>query len=610
MRVRCRPAEIRLLPVLAVTLAAGCGQGSRPEDAPVNAAAPVAPTPVAFDQAEMRLGIDFTYRNGIEAGHRAMPEFLGGGVALLDYDIDGRLDVTFAGGGQFEGQRLTGRATSLYRCEGRRFADRALTAGLAGQDLYSHAICAADYDGDGFRDVLVTGWTGVLLYRNQGDGTFRDVTVAADLKAPRWTSTAVWGDFDRDEHLDLVLVRYVDWSFANHPRCSGRDEQHDVCSPAGFDPLPDSLMLSNADGTFRDATAEWDLRADGKGLGVVAADLDEDGDLDLYVANDTTANFLYRNDGERFTEIGLISGAGYDTVGAPDGSMGTDVGDFDGDGRLDIWVANFEQEAFALYRSVGGLSYLHASEMTGVAAEAGFYVGWGTLFFDLELDGDPDLFVSNGHSNYFPRHSERQQRPLLFENREGVRLTNIAPAAGPYFTAIHDGRGAASGDLDGDGRPDLVISHLNAPAAVLLNRTPAGKSAALRLVGTRSPREPIGATVTVEIGGRRRVFPLRGGGSYLSTDDGVLRIGFGNQDEADGVTVRWPSGAMQTVRGLTAGRAALLIEGQSRLLPVSAGRLRDEEPSAIRGVGEEVHAPNDAARTRSGADLSLKPIRA
>ncbi len=490
----------------------------------------------------------------------------GGGVAIFDYDGDQYPDLFLPGGGRFGPQpTLAGLPPLLARNLGDlQFQSVTIPAGVQSAPFYSHGVAAADFDNDGFVDVLVTGYRGISLFQNQGDGTFRDVAVAAGMGHPVWGTGAAWGDLNQDGSLDVFIAQYVDWSFQNHPYCTDllTRKHRDVCSPQDLPPLPDVLYLSHGDGTFHDASVEYGLRTDGKGLGVVMADLDLDGDLDVYVANDTTVNFLYRNEGPgRLTEVGLISGSGFDENGSFDGSMGVDVGDFNLDGLPDIWVTNFEEEVFALYRNVGNLMFLHASQSTGIAAETGLYVGWGTMFFDFDRDADLDLFVSNGHPHRYAGHTPRRQLPLLLENLSGTRVRNSSRGAGAYFTSAHNGRGAAVGDLDRDGDLDLVISHVNEPAAVLINNSRSTHHwLALRLIGVRSPRQPIGTRVKIVAGGQERSYQLTGGGSYLSSNEPLIFAGLQSHQRIERIDIRWPSGVTQTLRDEAADRTLTVIE--------------------------------------------------
>ncbi|MDA1230808.1 MAG: VCBS repeat-containing protein, partial [Planctomycetota bacterium] len=468
-------------------------------------------------------GLNFTYRNGEENTQFAILESLGGGVGLLDYDNDGRLDVVLPGGGGFKGETVHGMPSALFQNLGQlRFQPVTEMAGVADSRIYSHGIAVTDLDGDGFSDFVVTGYGRLRLFTNQGDGTFLEEAATAGLNDNRWSSSAAFGDFNSDGHPDLYVARYVNWSFENNPKCPGpKPGDSEICPPRQFEGLPDSLYLSNGDGTFVDATTEWGLSDEGKGLGLVVGDVDLDGDLDVYIGNDTVPNFLFLNAGDRFENASLVSGTAYSEDGQSDGSMGVDLGDFDGDGKPDIWVANFERESFALYRNDGGGYFQPVSSSIGVTATGALYVGWGTTFFDPDLDGDSDLFVSNGHVIRFPVSAPLRQKSLVLLNQAGKRVVNVAESAGEYTSSPHMGRGLACGDLDNDGDADLVISHTNEPVALLDNRSKkSGSWIRLRLIGRTSSRIPVGAIVRVEVDGKTEfVHQIRSGGSYASSSD-------------------------------------------------------------------------------------------
>ncbi len=594
---------------------AGCTSGGT---APTTAAPgdpPADVAPGAFEDVTAGSGIDFTYRNGEEAGHYAILESLGGGVALIDYDRDGLLDVFLTGGGYYDGpkkQDIKGHPCKLYKnLGGFKFRDVTAEVGLdrlAGGApwFYTHGAAVADYDNDGWPDLLVTGWGRVALFHNVPDGKggrrFEDVTARAGLTDTRWSTSAGWGDFDGDGYPDLYVAHYVDWSFANNPPCKDyRDQvQPDVCPPKSFTALPHVLYRNNRDGTFTDVSkpaglrvprtdAEYDalthLSADeraelkaaaersdfGKGLGVLVFDADGDGKPDIYVANDTTANFLYLNrGGGRFAEAGVSRNVAYDENATPNGSMGVDAADYAGVGSFSIFVANYQNESHALYRNRGNGYFNVASRPAGISAVGLVYVGFGAGFLDYDNDGNEDVFISNGHVVRIPPlPAQVRQKPLLLANAwkpgvppHAVRFENVTDTGGPYFRRPHLGRGVAFGDLDNDGRTDLVLNHMNEPAAVLRNRHGSGHHwLGVELVG--SPyRDAVGTRLELDAGGRKLVRAVKGGGSYLSSSDRRVVFGLGTTAASGPLTVRWPSGKVQTYDGLAADRYWRLAEGK------------------------------------------------
>lgn len=520
---------------------------------------------IRFAEATDQSGIHFVYRNGQDAGVHSIVESLGGGVGLLDFDADGDADVVIPGGGHFpEAMSVAGDPTGLFRNEGGlRFTDVSTSAGVSQSRYYTHGIAITDFDNDGCTDFLATGYGGLQLFHNMGDGTFEELGQPAGLTDTLWSSSAAFADFNGDGNADLYVVHYVDWSLEKDPFCQGPEaDLQEVCPPRNFEPLPDTLYLSQGDGTFIDASQEWGLRPDGKGLGVVVGDVDLDGHVDVYVGNDTVANFLYRNTGSRFEDAGLQSGTALNDQGGADGSMGVDLGDFNGDGLPDLWVANFESESFALYRNQGDCFFQPVSSRMGITSVGALFVGWGTVFLDADNDRDLDIFVANGHVVRYPRAAPLRQHPLVFENHSGQSFTNIAPAAGKYTSTPHMGRGVASSDLDNDGDPDLIVSHTNEPVSVLKNQSNStGQWIRLRLIGRASSRHPVGAIVQIDVkDGVTLTRQIRSGGSYASSSDDRLLIGLGNAERIESLTIRWPSGRVQQIKRPAVGTTHTIIE--------------------------------------------------
>jgi hypothetical protein len=570
----------RLAPGLLAGLLAVAGACNRPT--PDRPAGVAPPGPPFFRDVTADAGVRATYRNGEEAGQYAILETLGGGVALLDYDGDGLLDIFVTGGGSFEGDTIRGLPGKLFKnLGGWRFRDVTAEAGLDRPLMYTHGCAVADYDRDGWPDLLVTGYGRLALYHNEPDGKggrrFVEVSAKAGLNDADWSTGAAWADLDGDGYPDLYVCHYVDWSLTGkNPGCLGFDgKRRDICPPTSFGAVPHRLYRNNGDGTFTDVSKAAGVRVEnpekdyGKGLGVIAVDVNGDGKPDLYVSNDTTGNFLYVNRSRpgtiRLSEVGMDSGVARDYLGRPNGSMGVAVADYDGCGRPSLWVTNYENELHALFHNDsrdGRVAFHFATQAAGLSFLDRMYVGWGTAFLDLDHDGREHLVFVNGHPNFYPRaDARRTQPPVLLRNLGDGRFEAITARGGPYFQEEHNGRGLALGDLDNDGRTDLVVSHLNAPVAVLRNEAAtANHWLGVRLVG-RDHRDVVGARVTLEVGDRRLTRFAQGGGSYLSSSDRRFVFGLGATDRVGRLTVAWPWGREEHWDGLAVDRYWPLAEG-------------------------------------------------
>jgi hypothetical protein len=564
------------------------GDDKPPDPPPTDPAVTVSGRPWFRDMTEAS-GIQFVCRNGEEADNFTILESLGGGVALLDYDGDGLLDIFLAGGGTFDGpdkKQIKGHPCKLYKNLGNwKFKDVTHEAGLDVPWFYNHGVAVADYDRDGWPDLLVTGYGHLALFHNEPDGKggrrFVDVTAKVGLRDDLWSTSAGWADLDGDGYPDLYVCHYVDWSFANDPACPGyvAGVKRDVCAPEMFKPLVHALFRNEKGKSFRNVAAEQGFKAEGNGLGVVLADLNDDGRPDIYVANDATRKLLYFNrGGGKLEEMAVRAGAAVDEGGRPQGSMGADVGDYDGSGRASLWLTNFQGETHALYRNLGHETFRHQSQAAGIAALGQTWVGFGTGFVDVDNDGWEDLVIVNGHVMRWPAWGiPMKQRPVLLHNREqkGRRFfRDVSPQGGAFFQTPAIGRGLAIGDLDNDGWPDLVVSNTNSGVVLLRNEAAADKPAnwlGVKLVG-RGHRDVVGSTVILEADGRRLTRFAKGGGSYLSSGDRRLLFGLGAAGRPGRVTVKWSWGESQTWDGLEPNRYWELHEGETKARPLGAAQ--------------------------------------
>jgi hypothetical protein len=494
----------------------------------------------------------------------AMPANLVGGCMLQDYDGDGLLDLYLLQGNELDFARQDPSITNrLYRnVRDWRFDDVSDQAGAAGFG-YALGGAAADVDNDGFVDIYVCNYGPNVLYKNNGDGTFYPVQ-DRELAGSEMSSIAAFGDLNSDGLLDLYVVNYVEWSLAKNKKCYENGVQYH-CPPNHFASERDRLYENLDAMRFQDQTKDSGVGIDGgMGLGIVIADLDLDGRPDVFVANDTNPNFLFRNLGDmKFVDEGLLSGAALDGAGATMSNMGVACGDYDNNGFLDLFVTHFTHELDTLYANSGRMSFEDKTVVAGLAPKRLGRTGWGTHFMDFDRDGWLDLMVTYGHIDREPRdRGTYRQRAALFRNLRNGRFAEVSPEAGDYFQKDWVGRGLAAGDIDNDGDTDVVINHQEGAPALLRNDTAnAGHWLQLDLVGTRSNRSALNTKITVRYGKQERVFEVFGGGSFAASSDLRPLIGLGESQNVDELVVRWPSGAVQTFRSLPGDASYRLTEG-------------------------------------------------
>ena len=547
------------------------------------------PSGPRFEDVAEQVGLRFVHDNGAR-GEYWLTEIMGAGVALFDFDNDGDLDVYLVQGQPGTGSREpeTGRgqpATSrLFRNDLDKpggtltFTDVTDKAGV-GLEAQGMGTAVGDIDNDGDLDLYVTTFGDNVLYRNDGNGRFTDVTAAANANDSRWSSSAAFVDVDRDGHLDLYVGNYVDFTPAGNKPCVEPAGRRDYCAPGAYRAVPDRLLRNRGDGTFEDVSEKAGIaRAYGNALGIAVGDYDADGWPDIYVANDATPNQLWMNrrDGT-FEDMGLLSGTAYNAAGRPEGSMGIASGDYDRDGDDDLVVTNIVGETFVLYENDGTGGFEDRRAAVGLAAPSAMMTGFGADWFDADNDGWLELFIANGSVNVIPSlratPNPFRQKNQLFTTRPtsatagpragpgarrggAVTLTEVTTQAGSGFDLLEVSRGAAFGDLDLDGRVDVVVTNNGGPVRLLRNVTAdAGHWLRLRLEQPTTNRRALGASVRVDRAGQRPIVRrVHSGGSYLSASDDRLYLGLGQESGAVTVQVTWPDGTVQTVPGLAVDR--------------------------------------------------------
>jgi hypothetical protein len=514
-------------------------------------------------------GVAFRHNSGAYGG-KLLPETLGSGCAFLDYDADGWQDILLVNGMDWPGHARQRSTLRLYRNNRNgTFTDVTRRAGLE-VELYGMGAAVGDWNNDGFPDLLVTCVGQNRLFRNTGQGTFVDVTRASGLGGRTGVSTsALWFDFDRDGRLDLFVCNYVKWTPQHDVFCSLDGRQKSYCTPEAYRGETCWLFRNRGDGTFEDVTAKSGVfDSSSKSLGVAMLDYDQDGWPDLFVANDTQPNKLYRNQRDgTFSEVAIQAGVAVSTEGKARAGMGVDAADFDNSGRSGLAVTNFDNEMIGLYRSTDRGLYEDVAMRAGIGAASRNTLGFGCLFADMNLDGALDLVVCNGHIDETVRNIRGNvgyaQPPQLFLNQGNGTFRDVATAVGKEFAQARVARGLAYGDFDRDGDLDLLVTTNNGPALLFRNDQLSGhRSIRFRLIGTSSNRDAIGASVRVVTGGMSQTRMVKSGSSYLSQSELPVTFGLGRRDRVETAVVTWPNGRTEEFRNLAAGRTYECVEGK------------------------------------------------
>jgi enediyne biosynthesis protein E4 len=526
-------------------------------------------TPVQFVNIASEAKVAFKHENGATP-QKYMPETMAGGSIIFDYNNDGWPDIFFVNGGSFvDKQKAAGARHRLYRNnKDGTFTDVTATSGI-GVSGFGMGACSADYDNDGWPDLYITSVGGNKLYHNNGSGGFTDVTDKAGVGSQLWSASCAFGDIDNDGYVDLYVTNYVDFSAQNNKYCVYTGDTRVYCHPNVYNGVPDILYRNNGDGTFKDVSrAAGIYRPDGKGLGVVFGDYDGDGWIDIYVANDSTPNFLFHNKGKGvFEEVGLLAGVAVGSDGQALAGMGTDMGDVDGDGLLDIFVTNLDRQTHNLYRNLGKGLFADVTFESGVGEATLPFVGFGAVFFDYDNDTDLDLAIANGdvidNVSLFRDSTSYEQRNLLLQNDGMGKFRDVGPVSGPGFALKKPSRSLSAADIDNDGDLDLLIGNVGHTADLLRNDGGNNNnSLSIRTVGSKSNRDGIGARLKLTIAGKVLLQEVRAGSSYLSQSDLRVHFGMGKAPRAERLEIRWPSGAVEVLQDVEANQILTVTEGR------------------------------------------------
>src|SRR6266849_5487380 len=527
---------------------------------------------IQFRDVTQQAGIRFTHNNGA-FGKKFLPETMGPGVAFIDYDNDGWPDIFLVNGMDWPGHVQKHSTPKLYHNNhDGTFTDVTHKAGLD-VELYGMGVAVGDYDNDGFDDLFVTAYGQSRLFHNNGNGTFTDVTQKVGLIGPKEFSTsAAWLDYDKDGHLDLVVGNYVQWTPETDLYCTLDGKSKSYCTPESYKGTSVRLWHNRGNGTFEDATQKAGLGdPTSKTLGVAVLDYDNDGWPDLLIANATQPNKLYRNNSNgTFTEKAVVAGVAFSEDGVARAGMGVDSSDYDHSGYASLLITNFSNQMLSLYHNEGKGLFVDEAPRSEIGRASLLTLGFGCFFFDYDLDGWPDIFIANGHIDADVQRVQPNVKyampPHLFRNLGKGDFQEVTKTLGAAFNTPRVGRGAAYGNINNDGRPDLLLSANGGPAILFLNEAAGGSAAnqslRIKLIGAKSNRDGLGAVVKLASGGETQTQMLRSGSSYLSASELVLTFGLGQRAQAESLEIRWPSGQIDSLKSVAAGQTIVVKEGK------------------------------------------------